>query len=59
MPKPLLIVVTGRPGAGKTTLAARLSEEWCLPLVSRDRIKEGLVHTEGRGPSPYIYDVLS
>ena len=49
MPKPLLIVVTGRPGAGKTTLAARLSEEWCLPLVSRDRIKEGLVHTEGVG----------
>ena len=49
MPKPLLIVVTGQPGAGKTTLAARLSEEWCLPLVSRDRIKEGLVHTEGVG----------
>ena len=48
MPKPRLIVVTGRPGSGKTTLAARLSDEWCLPLVSRDRIKEGLVHTEGQ-----------
>ena len=48
MPQPLPLVVTGRPGAGKTTLAERLSREWCLPLVSRDRIKEGLVRSEGR-----------
>ena len=47
MQKPRLIIVTGRPGAGKTILAAQLSEAWCLPLISRDRIKEGLVHTEG------------
>ena len=45
--KPLLLVVTGRPGAGKTTLSERLSREWCLPLLSRDRIKEGYVHTMG------------
>ena len=47
MSKPLLLVVTGRPGTGKTTLAEALSRDWCLPLVSRDRIKEGLVHTAG------------
>ena len=46
MSKPTLIVVTGRPGAGKTTLAETLSRQWCLPLVSRDRIKEGYVHTQ-------------
>ena len=43
--KPYLIVITGRPGAGKTTLSERLSREWSLPLISRDRIKEGYVHT--------------
>jgi len=45
MNRPVLVVVTGRPGAGKTTLAETLSRQWCLPLVSRDRIKEGYVHT--------------
>ena len=49
MEKPVLLVVTGRPGAGKTTLAERLSREWYLPLVSRDRIKEGYVHTQQKG----------
>ena len=47
MKKPVLIVVTGRPGAGKTTFSERISREWYLPLVSRDRIKEGYVHTMG------------
>lgn len=45
--KPLLLVITGSPGAGKTTLSERLSREWCLPLISRDSIKEGYVHTMG------------
>ena len=48
MGKPKLIIVTGRPGAGKTTLSERLSREWYLPMVSRDRIKEGYVHTVGK-----------
>ncbi len=43
--KPMLIVVTGRPGSGKTTLAHKLAREiWC-PVISRDEIKEGLVNT--------------
>jgi len=45
--KPLMLVITGLPGAGKTTLSERLSREWCLPLISRDRIKEGYIHTMG------------
>ena len=45
MSLPFLIIVTGEPGSGKSTLAQILSKQICLPLVSRDRIKEGLVHT--------------
>lgn len=42
MNKPLLIVVNGFPGAGKTTLAKRLSQDARLPLLSRDGIYETL-----------------
>jgi predicted kinase len=44
---PLLAIVAGRPGSGKTTLAIRLAEELRWPLVSRDRLKEGAVRTLG------------
>ncbi len=47
MPLPSLIVVTGPPGAGKTTLAHPLAQAVRCPLVSRDEIKEGLVNTVG------------
>jgi predicted kinase len=46
---PLLVIVSGKPGAGKTTLAARLSGSDALGLhvLSRDAIKVGLVETRG------------
>ena len=40
--RPRLIVVTGRPGAGKTTLAERLAETLGLPALHRDRVKEDM-----------------
>lgn len=41
------IIVTGRPGSGKTTLSKRLGERLWLPVISRDEIKEGYANTYG------------
>jgi dephospho-CoA kinase len=46
-PRPTLIVVTGRPGSGKTTLTRTLAPLVRCPVVSRDELKEGFVHTSG------------
>jgi len=45
--KPACIIVSGRAGSGKTTLAKKLSERLWLPVISRDAIKQGYVHTCG------------
>jgi predicted kinase len=47
MNKPFVIVVTGRPGSGKTTLAHTLAKQICCPALCRDEFKEGYVHTTG------------
>lgn len=43
--KPKCIIVSGRAGSGKTTLARRLGERLRMPVLSRDQIKEGYVNT--------------
>lgn len=37
---PLLVVVTGSPASGKSTLAEKLSESMRLPLLAKDAFKE-------------------
>jgi predicted kinase len=56
MSRPSLIVVTGRPGSGKTTLAHRLARAIRCPAICRDEIKEGLINTAG-GPGDAGDDV--
>jgi predicted kinase len=47
MSAPLLIIVLGPPGAGKTSLARRVARGLDLPLIARDEIKEILFDTLG------------
>ena len=46
---PAVIVVTGPPAAGKTSLATALARELRLPLIGKDPIKETLFDTLGIG----------
>jgi predicted kinase len=41
---PTLILVSGPPGTGKTTLAHELALRVGCPAICRDEIKEGMVH---------------
>ena len=51
MPEPLLVVVGGMPGAGKSSLARRLGDALHLPVVHRDAIKTG-IHVTHRSVDP-------
>jgi chloramphenicol 3-O-phosphotransferase len=42
-----IVVVSGLPAAGKSTLAARLRDELGLPLLSLDTVKEAIVDGMG------------
>jgi predicted kinase len=46
---PLLVVVTGPPAAGKTTVARELAARLRLPLIAKDTIKEALFDGLGAG----------
>ena len=46
---PALVVVSGQPGSGKTTLGRQLAADLRLPFVNKDGIKEQLYYTLGWG----------
>jgi predicted kinase len=45
--KPLLLIVNGLPGTGKTTLARYLAGELCLPSIHKDDFKDLLFDNLG------------
>lgn len=49
----MLIVISGPPGSGKTTLAHQVAVAIGCPAICRDEIKEGMAHaTPGFVPGP-------
>src|SRR5437899_3826267 len=70
LPPPTLVVVSGPPGSGKTTLAHAIAKAIPCPAICRDEIKEGMAHAHaadfqgGRGDPlsartlPRFFEVL-
>lgn len=49
MSEPLLVVVTGPPASGKSTIARELASELRIPFLSKDELKERLYEEIGSG----------
>jgi predicted kinase len=45
--KPLAVLMSGAPGSGKSTLARELGEHLRLPVIDKDRLREGALFTIG------------
>ena len=57
MMQPVLIVINGIPGSGKTTVARRLSKDLPLPHICKDDIKERLYDVMGVGDLQWSQDL--
>lgn len=45
--RPRVVLVTGAPGSGKTSLGTRLARELRVPFLARDDVRGGLMFTAG------------
>lgn len=45
--RPLVVLMSGAPGSGKTTLAGHLGDILRTPVVSKDRLRQGTLWTLG------------
>jgi predicted kinase len=45
--RPTVVLVTGAPGSGKTTLGVELSRALQIPFLARDDVRRGLFFTNG------------
>ena len=45
MAAPLLVIIQGAPGVGKTTLLKKLRQDFTMPMLGKDEIKEFLFDT--------------
>lgn len=52
---PGLVVISGYPATGKTSLAVHLSTELAFPLVSKDLVKEKLFDVLGAGDNEWSH----
>ena len=53
MSKPLVVIVSGAPGAGKTRLLRELAPKLGLPVIAKDDIKESLGDSLGTGDTEW------
>src|SRR5688572_10856480 len=53
-----LVLFSGLPGCGKTTLARRLAEQRNLPLLSKDRVQRVLRDSECAGAALLSYQLI-
>jgi predicted kinase len=44
-----LTIILGSPASGKTTLARRLGQQWSVPVLCKDDVKEALFDSLGQG----------
>jgi cytidylate kinase len=57
--RPTIILITGHPGTGKTTLAEALSDHFAMPLITKDAFKERMFDTLGYSDKAWSLKVSS